>query len=116
VFDVSLAAGEPGPCCCDAEHFTERELDVLCAVATGAPNDEVAAGMNISAHTVAGHVLQMLRRTRARNRAELVARAYAAGILVPLSWPPSRTGRRCLQYPRSAPVSDVISSNDAAGH
>ena len=42
----------------------------------------------------------MLRRTQARNRAELVARAYAAGILTPRAWPPRQSGRRCLQHPR----------------
>lgn len=102
--ELAPAPGQPGPCCCDAEHLTERELDVLCAVAAGAGNDEVARVMNISSHTVAGHVQQMLRRSQSRNRAELVARAYAAGILIPMCWPPIRSGRRCLQYPRRPPA------------
>jgi hypothetical protein len=33
----------------------------------------------------------------ARSRAELVARAYASGVLLPGTWPPAWSGRRCLQ-------------------
>jgi DNA-binding CsgD family transcriptional regulator len=89
----------PTPCCCSTEHFTEREVDVLCHVAAGLTNDEVAASMNISGHTVAGHLRAMLNRSHARTRAELVARAYAAGVLVPYAWPPQWSGRRCLALP-----------------
>lgn len=96
-----IPADQPAPCCCQAEHFTDRELDVLCHVAAGAANDEVATSMNISSHTVAGHLRAMLHRSQARNRAELVARAYAAGVLTPLTWPPRWSGRRCLQRPPS---------------
>jgi len=99
--DEVTPAGQPAPCCCHTEHFTERELDILCQVAGGAANDEVATSMNISGHTVAGHLRAMLRRSHARNRAELVARAYAAGVLTPRTWPPRRSGRRCLQHPAS---------------
>jgi DNA-binding CsgD family transcriptional regulator len=99
--DEVTPAGQPEPCCCHTEHLTERELDVLCQVAAGATNDEVATSMNISGHTVAGHLRMMLNRGQARNRAELVARAYAAGILLSRTWPPRRSGRRCLQLPAS---------------
>jgi DNA-binding CsgD family transcriptional regulator len=97
--DEVAAPGQPEPCCCDAEHFTEREIDVLCQIAAGASNDEVAASMNISGHTVAGHLRLMLSRSQARNRTELVARSYAAGILLTHTWPPARSGRRCLLRP-----------------
>jgi DNA-binding CsgD family transcriptional regulator len=103
--DEVTPADPPAPCCCHTEHFTERELDVLCQVAAGAANDEVATSMNISGHTVAGYLRTMLRRSQARNRAELVARAYATGILIPNTWPPLRSGRRCLQHPVTPPDS-----------
>ncbi len=95
--DDVISVCQPVPCCCHAEHFTDRELDVLCQVAAGSTNDEVASAMNLSGHTVAGHLRAMLNRSNARSRAELVARAYAVGVLVPNTWPPRRSGRRCVQ-------------------
>lgn len=77
--------------------FTDRELGILRHVAAGATNEEAAACLNLSAHTVAGHLRAMLRRSKARNRAELVARAYAAGVLVPGKWPPGLSGRRPMR-------------------
>lgn len=93
---------ELAPCCCHAGHLTERELDVLCHAAAGAANGEIAKTLGISSHTVTGHLRNMMRRTMARSRAELVARAYATGILLPYTWPPGRSGRRCLQPPPPA--------------
>ena len=84
----AVPPGHSAPCCCHTAHFTERELGVLRQVAAGATNDEIAELMNISAHTVANHLRTMLTRSQAHNRAELVARAYAGGILVPHAWPP----------------------------
>lgn len=92
------------PCCCHALHFSERELGVLREIAGGATNDEAAASMNISSHTVAGHLRSMLDRSHSNNRAELIARAYAAGILLPYAWPPRLSGRRCLQVPLPGPA------------
>jgi DNA-binding NarL/FixJ family response regulator len=99
--DEVIPADQPAQCCCHAEHFTEREVEVLCQVAAGAANEEVASSLNISGHTVAGYMRVMLHRSQARNRAELVARAYAAGILIPHAWPPRRSGRRCLPHQAS---------------
>jgi DNA-binding CsgD family transcriptional regulator len=98
-----ISGDELAPCCCHSGHFTERELDVLCLVAAGAANDQIAHALAISSHTVARHLQKMLSRADARSRAELVARAYAAGILLPRTWPPGRSGRRCLEPPPPAP-------------
>jgi len=97
--DQTIAVSQSTQCCCHTEHFTDRELDVLCQIAAGLTNDEVATSMNISGHTVAGHLRMMLNRSKAHNRAELVARAYAVGVLLTYTWPPLRSGRRCLQRP-----------------
>jgi DNA-binding CsgD family transcriptional regulator len=87
------------PCCCQAEHLTLRELDVLCLVAAGSSTEQAASVLHMSSHTISHHLGEMLRRSGAVNRTELVARAYAAGILEATSWPPRRTGRFCLQLP-----------------
>ena len=97
--DQAIVGQQPAPCCCHAEHLTDRELDVLCQLAAGLTNNQAAAAINVSSHTIAGHLRTMLARTSARNRAELIARAYATGVLAPHSWPPRRSGRRCLTMP-----------------
>ncbi|WP_425554577.1 response regulator transcription factor [Kribbella sancticallisti] len=88
-------------CCCDKEHLTEREVDVLVLAATGLPNPAIGRLLHLSADTVAHHLTSMFRRTDAQSRAELVARAYAVGILETSCWPPRCSGRRCLgELPR----------------
>jgi DNA-binding CsgD family transcriptional regulator len=101
---------KPGPCCCQAEHLTDREIDVLCELAVGSTNDQAASAMCISEHTIAGHLRSMLARASARNRVELIARAYAAGVLTAHSWPPRWSGRRCLTMPAVRSSSDSLGS------
>jgi DNA-binding CsgD family transcriptional regulator len=84
-------------CCCDLEHLTDREIEVLCLVATGRTNKQVANLLNISEHTVHRHVTAMLRRLGEISRTGLVSRTYRAGILVMGEHGPSWSGRRCLQ-------------------
>jgi DNA-binding CsgD family transcriptional regulator len=99
----SVSPTPSAPCGCHAPHFTEHELLILSQVAAGATNEEIAASMNLSNHTVAWHLRNMLSRSQARNRAELTARAYAAGVLVSQTWPPELSGRRCLKAPAAPP-------------
>jgi DNA-binding CsgD family transcriptional regulator len=68
--------------------LTARETAILCLVAGGCTNADAGRALHISRHTVAQHIADMLRRADARNRGELVARAYSAGILVTDTWPP----------------------------
>lgn len=58
--------------------LTPRERDVLQGLASGSRNDEIARELRISAHTVKFHVSKLLKRTGARNRAELAALYGAA--------------------------------------
>jgi DNA-binding NarL/FixJ family response regulator len=83
-------------CCCQAEHFTEIEIKVLCLVAEGLSNSEIAGSMNISSHTVDRHLTQMLRRSGARNRAGLVSLAFRVGVLITDEHALRPSGRRCL--------------------
>jgi DNA-binding NarL/FixJ family response regulator len=87
----------PGrPCCCQAEHFTETEIEVLCLLAEGLSNLEIAGRMSVSGHTVDRHVTHMLRRSGARNRAGLVAAAFGSGVLMADGHKLRPSGRRCL--------------------
>lgn len=69
---------------------------MLCLVADGLSNAEIAGSMNISGHTVDRHVTQMLRRSGARNRAGLVSLAFCAGVLIADEHALRSSGRRCL--------------------
>lgn len=69
-------------------HLTSRETAILCLVAGGLTTVEVARSLHISRHTVAQHIADMLHRNRASTRGELIARAYAAGVLATGTWPP----------------------------
>jgi len=84
-------------CCCDLEHLTDREVEVLCEVAAGRTNKQIAMLLNISEHTVHRHMTAMLRRTGETCRTGLVSRTYRAGILLMTEQGPSWTGRRCVQ-------------------
>jgi DNA-binding CsgD family transcriptional regulator len=75
-----------------------REIDVLRLMAAGFTNRQVASTLHMSRHTVAHHLGQMLRRTGARSRGELIARAYAAEIFMVGIWPPSPTGNNRMHY------------------
>ena len=95
--DRVSAGSKSWSCCCDLEHLTDREVEVLCEVAAGRTNKQIAKLLNISEHTVHRHMTAMLRRTGETCRTGLVSRTYQAGILVMTEQGLSWSGRRCVQ-------------------
>lgn len=61
--------------------LTPRERDVVIAVAVGSDNDQIAATMFVSPFTVKTHVSRAMAKVSARDRAQLVAFAYRAGLV-----------------------------------
>lgn len=61
------------------EPLTEREEQVLVAVAVGRSNAEVAAELHLSVATVKSHLGNLQRKLDARNRVELAAWAWQTG-------------------------------------
>jgi DNA-binding NarL/FixJ family response regulator len=59
---------------------TEREVEVLALVATGANNSEICSRLHISDATVRSHLYHLRSKLDARSRAELVVRAYQLGL------------------------------------
>lgn len=61
--------------------FSDRELEVLREMTTGASNAECAARLNISENTIKVHVRNMLRKTQLSSRTELAIKARTLGIV-----------------------------------
>ena len=61
--------------------LTEREREVLVRVGEGLSNDEIAARLVISPHTVKTHVNRAMTKLDAHDRAQLVVLAYETGLL-----------------------------------
>ena len=68
----------------DSSELTDRELEVLRIITTGASNTAVAEELGISEHTVKAHVRSMLGKTGFANRTELAIKARALGIAIKL--------------------------------
>ncbi len=62
--------------------FTERELEVLRIITTGATNGAVAEELGISENTVKAHVRSMLEKTGYQSRTELAIKARVIGITI----------------------------------
>lgn len=66
-----------------ADPLTERETEVLLAMASGASNAELAARLYISQETVRTHVKRVLHKLGVRDRAQAIVYAYESGIVRP---------------------------------
>jgi DNA-binding NarL/FixJ family response regulator len=65
------------------ERLTEREIEVLQAIAGGLSNTEIAEQFCVSYATVKTHVSRLLTKLDARDRAQLVIFAYEHGLTGP---------------------------------
>jgi DNA-binding NarL/FixJ family response regulator len=65
--------------------LTERELEVLRAVATGMTNPEIARELGLSESTVKTHVGRAFAKIGARDRVQAVIIAYDVGLVGPHS-------------------------------
>ncbi|MEU7861026.1 response regulator transcription factor [Nonomuraea sp. NPDC049141] len=64
-----------------AQPLSEREAEVVRAVARGRTNQEIAAELFISVSTVKGHISGILAKLGMRNRVEIVAWAWENRIV-----------------------------------
>ncbi|AYJ50389.1 response regulator transcription factor [Rhodococcus sp. P1Y] len=61
--------------------LTPRELEAVLAAATGESNAGIAAGLHLSPFTVKTHINRAMTKVGARDRAQLIAFAYRAGLV-----------------------------------
>jgi DNA-binding NarL/FixJ family response regulator len=62
--------------------LTDREAKILPMIAAGLGDKEIGSALTLSPMTVSTYVRDLLRKLGAANRAELVAHALTAGVLV----------------------------------
>lgn len=63
--------------------LTARERETMALAAHGRSNEEIAAELHLSVHTVRTHIQRAMVKLRARDRAQLVAFAYQTGLVLP---------------------------------
>jgi DNA-binding NarL/FixJ family response regulator len=63
------------------DELTAREREVLCLVAEGLTNAEIAQTLQLSPLTAKTHVSRILMKLGARDRVQLVVIAYQAGLI-----------------------------------
>lgn len=60
--------------------LTDREIDVLKLVATGALNKEIASALNITENTVKYHLRNIMEKLHLSNKAQVAAYAVSKGL------------------------------------
>ena len=65
-----------------SEEFTERELEVLRIMTTGATNAAIAEKLNISESTVKNHIRHMMEKTDCESRTALAIEARVSGVVI----------------------------------
>ena len=65
----------------DTEMLSERELEVIRQMSTGAANKEIAAALSISESTVKTHVANIFQKLEVNGRTEAVTKAMQKGII-----------------------------------
>ncbi|MDQ0426955.1 MULTISPECIES: response regulator [Cellulomonas] len=76
---AELAAGATPP---TAEHdLTDRELEIVAAIARGGTNEEIAADLFVSLSTVKTHARNISVKLGARNRVEIAAWAWRTRLV-----------------------------------
>ncbi len=63
------------------DRLTEREREVMAAIARGSSNSEISRELFIGAATVKSHVSNILAKLSLRDRAQIVVFAYESGLV-----------------------------------
>jgi len=68
-------------------HLTDREQEILELVAVGLSAKEIAKAAFIAPRTVERHIENIRLKVRAKNRAHLITRAIASGLIGAIAAP-----------------------------
>ena len=76
-----LARGGEQPAGTEAHLTPPSQLEILCLVATGRSNVEIAVELRLTLNTVKTHVVHVLRKLGAADRTQAAVRAAQLGLL-----------------------------------
>jgi DNA-binding NarL/FixJ family response regulator len=82
IAEFAVRAKKPRPTT-ELDVLTEREREVMALVAGGLTNDEIADQLYMSPATARTHVSRSMTKVGARDRTQLVVRAYESGLVRP---------------------------------
>jgi DNA-binding NarL/FixJ family response regulator len=82
IAEFAVRAKKPRPTT-ELDILTEREREVMVLVAGGLTNDEIAERLSMSPATARTHVSRSMTKLGARDRTQLVVRAYESGLVRP---------------------------------
>jgi DNA-binding NarL/FixJ family response regulator len=80
VMDAAARTAAPAPDAALLGRLTDREREVLTRISQGLSNDDIAATLHITPATTRTYVSRLLAKLDARDRSQLVAIAYRAGL------------------------------------
>ncbi|OLR93085.1 hypothetical protein BJP25_18120 [Actinokineospora bangkokensis] len=86
---VVLDAHDPAPPATDPTRVTPVEAQVLEGLAAGLSTVALGTRLHLSRGGVIYHLSNLQRKFHVHNRPALIAKAYAAGLLLVDSWPPA---------------------------
>jgi len=78
---VELSRHREPPCSHPAEPLTQRETEILRAIAVGLSNKEIGKRLRISVSTVKNHVHNILEKLQVAHRRAAIKLAYQCGLL-----------------------------------
>lgn len=78
---VAATSADDGQAEAIRARLTPRELEMLCELATGDTNAEIAQRLHLSENTVKTHVGHVLAKLGLRDRVQAVVLAYESGVL-----------------------------------
>ncbi|WP_084614508.1 response regulator transcription factor [Nakamurella lactea] len=87
---VDVAGCRASECGC-----RQRDAELIAWVATGLVNDAIGRRMSLSSATIRHYLIRLYARFAVSNKAELVARAIALGLISVRPWPPAPTLCNC---------------------
>ncbi|MGW2091179.1 response regulator [Promicromonospora sukumoe] len=81
IADYAARPAAPASSAATLGALTDRELDVMKAVAAGRSNAEIAAELHLAEQTVKTHVSRILNKLALRDRTQMVVCAYESGLV-----------------------------------
>ncbi|MFD7311588.1 response regulator, partial [Promicromonospora sp. NPDC059942] len=81
IADYAARPATPASVAATLGGLTDRELDVMKAVAAGRSNAEIATELHLAEQTVKTHVSRILNKLTLRDRTQMVVCAYESGLV-----------------------------------